>query len=147
MKTGEFQVVHLPSGHFNLYGNDITHLLNLQKAAEAANEAKSRFLSVMSHEIRTPLNAILGLTDLLIQDDPSREEQLQHLAYMKFSGRHLLSLVNDILDLEKMASGKATSLASEFNFHALISNIMDSCLLYTSPSPRDLSTSRMPSSA
>ena len=126
MKTGEFQVVHLPSGHFNLYGNDITHLLNLQKAAEAANEAKSRFLSVMSHEIRTPLNAILGLTDLLIHDDPSREEQLRHLAYMEFSGRHLLSLVNDILDLEKMASGKATSLSSEFNFHDLISNIMDS---------------------
>ena len=125
-KTGEFQVVHLPSGQFNLYGNDITHLLDLQKAAEAANEAKSRFLSVMSHEIRTPLNAILGLTDLLIHDDPNREEQLRHLAYMEFSGRHLLSLVNDILDLEKMASGKATSLTSEFNFHDLISNIMDS---------------------
>lgn len=125
-RTGEFQVVHLPSGQFNLYGNDITHLLDLQKAAEAANEAKSRFLSVMSHEIRTPLNAILGLTDLLIHDDPSREEQLRHLAYMEFSGRHLLSLVNDILDLEKMASGKATSLRSEFNFHNLISNIMDS---------------------
>lgn len=125
-RTREFQVVHLPSGQFNLYGNDITHLLDLQKAAEAANEAKSRFLSVMSHEIRTPLNAILGLTDLLIHDDPNREEQLRHLAYMEFSGRHLLSLVNDILDLEKMASGKATSLTSEFNFHDLISNIMDS---------------------
>lgn len=125
-RTGEFQVVHLPSGQFNLYGNDITHLLDLQKAAEAANEAKSRFLSVMSHEIRTPLNAILGLTDLLIHDDPNREEQLRHLAYMEFSGRHLLSLVNDILDLEKMASGKTTSLTSEFNFHDLISNIMDS---------------------
>ncbi|MGB0171960.1 MAG: ATP-binding protein [Flavobacteriales bacterium] len=124
--TEEYQVVHLPTGHFNLYGNDITHLLDLQKAAQAANEAKSRFLSVMSHEIRTPLNAILGLTDLLIHDNPEREEQLRHLAYMEFSGRHLLSLVNDILDLERMASGKATLLSSEFNFHDLLSNIMDS---------------------
>lgn len=125
-RTKEFQIVHLPSGQFNLYGSDITHLLNLQKAAEAANEAKSRFLSVMSHEIRTPLNAILGLTDLLIHDDPSRKEQLQHLAYMEFSGRHLLSLVNDILDLEKMASGKVSSLPNELDLHHLISNIMDS---------------------
>ncbi len=125
-RTKEFQIVHLPSGQFNLYGSDITHLLNLQKAAEAANEAKSRFLSVMSHEIRTPLNAILGLTDLLIQDDPSRKEQLQHLAYMEFSGRHLLSLVNDILDIEKMASGKVSGLPNELDLHGLISNIMDS---------------------
>ena len=125
-RTLEFQVVHLPSGQFNLYGSDITHLLNLQKAAEAANEAKSRFLSVISHEIRTPLNAILGLTDLLIHDDPSRKEQLQHLAYMEFSGRHLLSLVNDILDIEKMASGKVSSLPNELDLHDLISNIMDS---------------------
>lgn len=124
--TEEYQVVHLPTGHFNLYGNDITHLLDLQKAAQAASKAKSRFLSVMSHEIRTPLNAILGLTDLLIHDNPQRQEQLRHLAYMEFSGRHLLSLVNDILDLERMASGKATLLSSEFNLHNLLSNIMDS---------------------
>ena len=124
--TEEYQVVHLPTGHFNLYGNDITHLLDLQQAAQAASEAKSRFLSVMSHEIRTPLNAILGLTDLLIHDNPQRDEQLRHLAYMEFSGRHLLSLVNDILDLERMASGKATLLSSQFNLHDLLSNIMDS---------------------
>ena len=126
VRTGEFNVVHLPSGQFNLYGSDISHILKLQKAAESANEAKSRFLSVMSHEIRTPLNAILGLTDLLIHEDPTREEQLRHLAYMEFSGRHLLSLVNDILDLEKMASGKATSVPSLFNLHELVANIIDS---------------------
>jgi signal transduction histidine kinase/CheY-like chemotaxis protein len=125
-RTGEFNIVHLPSGQFNLYGSDISHILNLQEAAEAANEAKSRFLSVMSHEIRTPLNAILGLTDLLIHENPTREEQLRHLAYMEFSGRHLLNLVNDILDLEKMASGKATILCSAFDLHVLLKNIIDS---------------------
>lgn len=126
LRTGEFKVVHLPTGGFNLYGNEITHIIDLQRAAEAANEAKSQFLSVMSHEMRTPLNAILGLTDLLIHDNPQREEQLRHLAYMEFSGRHLLSLVNDILDLEKLASGKATSISSTFNLHQLVDSILES---------------------
>ncbi len=122
----EFHIVHLPSGQFNLYGHDISHILDLQKKAESANEAKSRFLSVMSHEIRTPLNAILGLTDLLTHDEPTRQQQLQHLAYMEFSGKHLLSLVNDILDLEKMASGNVTGLPSHFNLIDLIQNIGES---------------------
>ncbi len=125
-RTGEFNIVHLDAGQFNLYGSDISHILQLQKAAEAANEAKSKFLSVMSHEIRTPLNAILGLTDLLIHEHPSRDEQLRHLAYMEFSGRHLLSLVNDILDLEKLASGKATSVKTSFDLVQLVDSIIDS---------------------
>jgi len=125
-RTREFSIVHLPSGLFNLYGSDISHFLTLQKAAEAATEAKSRFLSVMSHEIRTPLNAILGLTDLLIQSHSSRDEQLRHLAYMEFSGRHLLSLVNDILDLEKMASGKAQSSPSRLNLREYAASIIHS---------------------
>ena len=124
-RTGEFSIVHLPSGGFNLYGTDITHIVELQHAAESANAAKSKFLSVMSHEIRTPLNALLGLTDLLIHENPNRKEQLQHLAYMEFSGRHLLSLVNDILDLEKLASGKATTLQSSFNLHELVHTIVE----------------------
>ena len=122
----EFHIVHLPSGQFNLYGHDISHILDLQKKAESANEAKSRFLSVMSHEIRTPLNAILGLTDLLTHDEPTRQQQLQHLAYMEFSGKHLLSLVNDILDLEKLAAGNVTGLPSLFNLIDLIQNIGES---------------------
>lgn len=122
----EFHIVHLPSGQFNLYGHDISHILDLQKKAESANEAKSRFLSVMSHEIRTPLNAILGLTDLLTHDEPTRQQQLQHLAYMEFSGKHLLSLVNDILDLEKLAAGNVTGLPSLFDLIDLIQNIGES---------------------
>lgn len=125
-RAGEFNIVHLDAGLFNLYGSDISHILQLQKAAEAANEAKSKFLSVMSHEIRTPLNAILGLTDLLIHENPSRDEQLRHLAYMEFSGRHLLNLVNDILDLEKLASGKATSVKTSFDLVQLVDSIIDS---------------------
>lgn len=124
--TGEFRVVYLETGQFNLYGNDITHILELQRAAKSAADAKSRFLSVISHEIRTPLNAILGLTDLLIHEAPDRDEQLRHLTYMEFSGNHLLSLVNDILDLEKLASGKATKVESDFNLTELVHSIIDS---------------------
>ena len=126
IRVNEFRIVHLPTGDFNLYGNEITHIIELKKAAESANEAKSKFLSVMSHEIRTPLNAVLGLTDLLIHDNPSREEQLRHLAYMEFSGRHLLSLVNDILDLEKLASGKAKSVNTAFTLSDLLHSIIES---------------------
>lgn len=122
----EFHVVALDNGSFNLYGKDVSHILKLQRAAEVAHAAKSRFLSVMSHEIRTPLNAILGLTDLLQHEEINREEQLQHLAYMDFSGQHLLSLVNDILDLEKLASGKAQSVVSRIQLHNLVHHITDS---------------------
>ncbi|MBL6645723.1 MAG: response regulator [Flavobacteriales bacterium] len=125
-RSAEFKVVHLPNGHFNLYGNEVTHIMALKKAAEAANEAKSKFLSVMSHEIRTPLNAILGLTDLLIHENPNREEQMRHLAYMEFSGNHLLGLVNDILDLEKLASGTDSLVSTEFQLKDLIHSIIES---------------------
>lgn len=122
-KHFEFQVISLSNDLYNLYGSDVTHIRSLQQAAESANEAKSRFLSVMSHEIRTPLNAILGLTDLLQNEEPSRSEQLKHLAYMDFSGKHLLSLVNDILDLEKLAHGKAKRIDSHFDLHSLVQRI------------------------
>ncbi len=121
----EFQVVALETGAFNFYGKDVTHIRNLQRQAEVAHDAKARFLSVMSHEIRTPLNAILGLTDLMQNEDIDRKDQLQHLAYMEFSGRHLLSLVNDVLDLEKLASGKAHSIQTAFNLHDLVRHISD----------------------
>jgi CheY-like chemotaxis protein/nitrogen-specific signal transduction histidine kinase len=123
---GEFRVVQLETGQFNLYGNEITHILDLQRAAEAANDAKSRFLSVMSHEIRTPLNAILGLTDLLMHEEASRPEQLRHLTYMEFSGKHLLSLVNDILDLEKLASSNVKKVDTDFQLDSFIHAIIDS---------------------
>lgn len=126
IKMGEFRVVQLETGQFNLYGNEITHILDLQRAAEAANDAKSRFLSVMSHEIRTPLNAILGLTDLLMHEEASRPEQLRHLTYMEFSGKHLLSLVNDILDLEKLASSNVKKVDTDFQLDSFIHAIIDS---------------------
>jgi len=74
-------------------------------AAEAATDAKSRFLANMSHEIRTPMNAILGMAELL-HETPLSEEQAQYVGIFRNSGRVLLELINDILDLSKAEAGK-----------------------------------------
>ena len=67
--------------------------------------AKSEFLSVMSHEIRTPMNAVIGFTDLLAKESP-RSDQKEYLDIIQFSTRHLLGLINDVLDYSKIESGK-----------------------------------------
>jgi signal transduction histidine kinase len=76
--------------------------------AEAASHAKSMFLANMSHELRTPLNAVIGLSDLLLLDggDPLTKRQQQYIEGIVQSGRHLLALVNDVLDLAKIEAGK-----------------------------------------
>lgn len=78
-----------------------------KEAAEAANRAKSEFLANMSHELRTPLNAVIGFSDILAEQvfGPLTEQQQQYVSDILESGQHLLSLVNDILDLAKIESG------------------------------------------
>jgi two-component system sensor histidine kinase/response regulator len=88
--------------------------------AEAASRAKSAFLANMSHEIRTPLNAILGLTHLMARDsnDPLQRERLENVGH---AGRHLLQVINDILDLSKIEAGKMRLERTAFSLQALLS--------------------------
>jgi len=95
-----------PSGYNVGFRVDITELMRAKEAAEAANRAKSRFLASMSHEIRTPLNGVLGMAQLLLTPHVSDAERVHYARIIMNSGQTLLSLLNDILDLSKIESGK-----------------------------------------
>jgi two-component system cell cycle sensor histidine kinase PleC len=87
----------------------LEELANSRHAADAANRAKSAFLANMSHELRTPLNAVIGFSDALITGFPGHTCHARcqdYLGHVRMSGRHLLALINDILDLSKIEAGK-----------------------------------------
>ncbi len=88
-------------------------------AAEAANQAKSAFLANMSHEIRTPMNAIIGLTHML-QRDCKATQQAEQLAKINGAAQHLLSIINNILDLSKIEAGKLVLEHKDFNLADLL---------------------------
>ncbi len=90
-----------------------------KERAEDASIAKSQFLSVMSHEIRTPMNAIIGLTNLMMEDNP-REDQIESLELLKFSGENLLVIINDILDFNKIEAGKVELETIAFNLKEIL---------------------------
>src|SRR5450759_5006843 len=99
-------------------------ILARQKAEDAA-QSKQLFMSTMSHEIRTPLNEVIGITNLLLQGNP-REDQMDYIKALKFSGNHLLTLVNDVLDYNKMESGKIIFEQTQFNLSDFLDEIMRS---------------------
>lgn len=120
-----YQVHILPQDNHafvDVYATDVTDLERARTRAEKAERAKADFLSIMSHEIRTPLNAIMGLNELLLKDN-LKDEHLKQLKYMQYSGKHLLGLVNNILNLESLDRGKVTRKVHNFNLTLLIEEL------------------------
>ena len=100
-------------------------LLMAKERAEQASVAKSQFLSVMSHEIRTPMNAVIGLSHFLIEENP-RPDQLESLRTLQFSAENLMGLINDILDYNKIDSGKLELESVPFDLRNLINRTVHS---------------------
>ena len=98
--------------------------------AEAANDAKSGFLAKMSHELRTPLNAVIGYSEMLLEDlatKRGREQQVADLRKINGAGKHLLSLVTDVLDLSKIEAGKMPVFNERFDLGRLVDEVEAIC--------------------
>jgi PAS domain S-box-containing protein len=119
----------LPGGGSLDLWTDIT-AIHHARTAEAANLAKSEFLARMSHELRTPLNAVIGYSELLLEDaevDGRDSQLIADLQQINCSGKHLLSLVNDVLDLSKIEAGKVDLAAEPFDLDGLIEDVVATC--------------------
>ena len=119
---------------FVLLKSDMTEVLSVERQrnealadalheAERANAAKTSFLSNMSHEIRTPLNAIIGLNSLALRDDTLTPQTRGYLEQIGSSARHLLGLINDILDMSRIESGKFVLKKEEFALRTMLDQI------------------------
>jgi signal transduction histidine kinase/ActR/RegA family two-component response regulator len=129
-------IIYIHSHFYNAFFNNIKQLketgeeqkkLNVQlelaiDKAEKSSQVKSEFLSTMSHEIRTPLNAVIGMSNLMIMANP-RPDQKENLNVLKLSANNLLSIVNDVLDFNKIESGRLVFEKLKFNLVELIQNI------------------------
>ncbi len=112
-------------GLMGLY-HDISELLEARREAEAANSAKSQFLASMSHELRTPLNAIIGYSEMVQEEveEMGQPALAADLTKIRTAGRHLLALINDILDLSKIEAGKMELFLETVDLGALLEEVV-----------------------
>lgn len=101
---------------------DITNLKETEIELKKANKTKDEFMSTMSHEIRTPMNAVIGMTEILLMDK-YLPNQLENLQALKYSGEHLMALINNLLDLNKIHSEKMNLANDQFNLIETLQNI------------------------
>ena len=133
-KRFAFYAVNREEEFYILLKTDVTDLLKEQRErnellanalgeAEQANAAKTSFLSSMSHEIRTPMNAIIGLNSIALSEPDLPEKTRKQLEKIGGSAKHLLSLINDILDMSRIESGRMTIKHEEFSFREMLAQI------------------------
>jgi PAS domain S-box-containing protein len=104
---------------------DITRRKEMEEELKSASHAKSSFLAHMSHELRTPLNVVIGLTDLILEDNDRLDKPIaDNLVKISHAGNTLLSIVNDILDFSKIESGKLTLAPIAYHIPSLLSDII-----------------------
>jgi signal transduction histidine kinase/CheY-like chemotaxis protein len=100
-------------------------LAKAKEKAEVANQAKSAFLANMSHELRSPLNAILGFTQIMIRSQTLPQEHIENLNIISRSGEHLLTLINQVLDLSKIEAGHMSLNEKNFDLYRLLDEVID----------------------
>jgi two-component system, sensor histidine kinase and response regulator len=123
----------------NLLAQTQQQSIDLKKArdaAEAANRAKSEFLANMSHELRTPLNAVLGFTQIMGRDTCISSENREYVNIINRSGQHLLTLINDVLEMSKIEAGRLKLHSSSFDLYHLLDTLYE--MLYLKASGKNL---------
>lgn len=110
------------------YGNKVDELAQVNLRLYEMNNLKNEFLATMSHELRTPLNSILGFSDVLLGAQALNDKQRRYVGHIQSSGKHLLNLINDVLDLAKIESGKMELHLVEFSISDLIERMVGSML-------------------